>query len=244
MSAPVERPFEGRTVVVMGASSGIGLALSRQAAAAGAHVVMVSRNLQRLTAAAETVDGQVTVDAADSLDETATEELFARAGAFDHLAVTAVADETKLMGRLVDQTSETAHRGMEKFWTSYNTARAAARRIRPTGSITLTSSTAIFNPPRDGGAAVMNAASGAVAVFGRSLAAELAPVRVNIVAPGVVNSGVWDEPQRDGLLQWGRTLPVGHLGSPDELAAAYLALMANTYTTGVVLPVDGGLALT
>jgi NAD(P)-dependent dehydrogenase (short-subunit alcohol dehydrogenase family) len=90
----------------------------------------------------------------------------------------------------------------------------------------------------------MNAASGAVAVLGRSLAAELAPVRVNVIAPGVVNSGVWDDAGRQSLLDWGRSLPVGHLGSPEELASAYVSLMTNTYITGVVLPVDGGLPFT
>lgn len=235
----------GQRVVVVGASSGIGLALSRQAAAAGAEVVMSSRSAQRLAAAAATVPapaGAITVAAADSLNEAAVGELFRRVGAFDHLVVTAVADETKLMGQLIDQSTATAQRGMEKFWSSYYTARAGARRIRETGSITLTASMAIFNPPRGGGASVMNAASGAVAVLGRSLAAELAPVRVNVVAPGVVDSGVWDETRRVGLREWGQGLPVGHLGAPDELAAAYLSLMTNTYMTGVVLPVDGGLA--
>ncbi len=242
---PTSPDLAGQRIVVIGASSGIGLALSRQAAAAGAQVVMSSRNPTRLAAAAQTVtgpDGPVTVEPADSLDETAVEALFARIGAFDHLVVTAVADETQLMGRLVEQSSDTARRSMEKFWSSYYTARAGARRIRSDGSMTLTASTAIFNPPRGGGASVMNAASGAVAVLGRSLAAELAPVRVNVVAPGVVNSGVWDDTARQGLLEWGRTLPVGHLGSPEELAAAYLSLITNTYITGVVLPVDGGLA--
>jgi NAD(P)-dependent dehydrogenase (short-subunit alcohol dehydrogenase family) len=212
-SQPPASGLAGQRIVVIGASSGIGLALSRQAAAAGAHVVMSSRSPSRLAAAAETVvaapAGTVTMEPADSLDEDAVEQLFSRVGEFDHLVVTAVADETKLMGRLVDQTTQTARRGMEKFWTSYFTSRAAARRIRPSGSITLTASAAIFNPPRDGGASVMNAASGAVAVLGRSLAAELAPVRVNVIAPGVVNSGVWDDAGRQSLLTGGAACLLG-----------------------------------
>ena len=116
--------------------------------------------------------------------------------------------------------------------------------MRGSGSITLTSSMAIFSPPRRGGASVMNAASGAVAVLGRSLAAELAPIRVNVLCPGVVNTGVWDETERTRLEAWARqSLPVGHLGQPDELAQAILFLMTNPYVTGILLPVDGGLML-
>ncbi|MGL5849783.1 MAG: SDR family oxidoreductase [Phycicoccus sp.] len=181
--------------------------------------------------------------AVDALDQEAVENLFARIGAFDHLAVTAIADETKLFSRLGDLTPELTRRGLEKLWISLYTSQAASRQIAAHGSITLTSSTAIINPPRDGRAAVMNAASGAVAVLGRSLAAELAPLRVNVIAPGVVNSGVWDEAEREGLVEYGRSLPVGHLGEPDELAAAYLFMMTATYVTGTVLPVDGGLSL-
>lgn len=90
----------------------------------------------------------------------------------------------------------------------------------------------------------MNAASGAVAVLARALAAELAPTRVNAVAPGVVATGVWDDEGRESLREWARTLPVGHLGEPEELADAYRFLMTATYVTGVVLPVDGGIAFT
>ncbi len=91
----------------------------------------------------------------------------------------------------------------------------------------------------------MNAASAAVASLGRALAVELAPVRVNVVAPGVVDTGVWDDADRERLHEWATaSLPVGHLGQPEELAAAYLFLMTATYVTGVVLPVDGGLVLT
>ena len=93
----------------------------------------------------------------------------------------------------------------------------------------------------------MSAASGAVAVFGRSLAAELAPIRVNVIAPGVVDTGVWSnrsKSQQSDLAKWAEeSLPVQHLGQAEELAQAVLSLLTNTYITGVILPVDGGLTL-
>ncbi len=242
--APFKDPLAGKTVVVIGASSGIGLATSRQAATRSARVVMVGRSMDRLTRAAESVDGEPVLQVVDGLDDEAVDRLFAELGSVDHVVVTAVADETRLFAPIAAMPEHTARRGMEKFWTSMHVARAAARVLRPDGSITLTSSTGIIKPS-SGGASVMNAASAAVAAFGRALAVELAPVRVNIVAPGVVNSGVWEDSERARLHEWGRSsLPVGHLGEPDELAAAYLFLMTATYVTGVVLPVDGGLTLT
>lgn len=140
-------------------------------------MVLVSRSIERLQRAVEGLPGSPLTFAADALDRGSVESVAKEIGAFDHLAVTAVADETKLFAKIRELDDEKAVRGMEKFWISLNAVRAASRYIRPTGSITLTSSTAVTNPPREGGASVMNAASGAVAVLGRSLAAELAPVR-------------------------------------------------------------------
>jgi NAD(P)-dependent dehydrogenase (short-subunit alcohol dehydrogenase family) len=90
----------------------------------------------------------------------------------------------------------------------------------------------------------MNAASAAVVAFGRALALEIKPVRVNIIAPGVVNSGIWNDTERDNLKQWATNiLPVKHLGDPTELAQAYFSVLTNTYMTGSVSVVYGGLML-
>ena len=82
------------------------------------------------------------------------------------------------------------------------------------------------------------------AAFARALALEIAPVRVNLVAPGVVATGVWSDAERDGLERWASdALPVGRLGTADDLALAYLAALENPYMTGEVVTVDGGLRL-
>lgn len=238
--------LKGKTVVVVGASSGMGLAVTKESAALGAHVVMVSRSADKLAQARREVSGDAETRSASMLDEESLRQLFAQIKTLDHLVVTAVADEIQLLSPLADMSTEAAQRGMEKFWGAFFVTRAAIPHLTSHGSITLTSSVSIFNPSK-GGLSVMSAASGAVAVFTRTLAAELAPIRVNAIAPGNVNTGVYatqSSAERASSEQWGReALPVGHLGQPEELAQAFLYLMTNTYTTGVVLPVDGGLSL-
>lgn len=90
----------------------------------------------------------------------------------------------------------------------------------------------------------MNAASTAVATYAKSLALEIAPTRVNIIAPGVVRTGVWTEEQIEGYESWAKeTLPVAHLGSPEELAYSYYSTLTNPYMTGSIISVDGGLSM-
>ena len=134
-----------------------------------------------------------------------------------------------------------------RFWGAVAAVRHAAPRIRPGGSIVLTSGT-IARPP--GRPARRSSASGAAAIEGltRGLAVELAPIRVNAVRPGAIRTPMWDripEPQREALFATlaGRTL-TKTIGEPDQIAATHLFLMENRFVTGTVLTVDGGFILT
>jgi NAD(P)-dependent dehydrogenase (short-subunit alcohol dehydrogenase family) len=90
----------------------------------------------------------------------------------------------------------------------------------------------------------MNAASAAVSVFAKALALEIAPTRVNVIAPGVVGTGVWTEEEKESYEDWAaKTLPVRHLGTAEELAYAYYSVLTNPYMTGSIIPVDGGLSM-
>ncbi len=92
----------------------------------------------------------------------------------------------------------------------------------------------------------MSAASAAVATFGRTLAAELAPIRVNILMPGIVETGVWEsksDQEMQKMRDWATSkIPAGRLGRPDDLAEAAVSLMSNRYITGQSITVDGGLS--
>ncbi len=167
--------------------------------------------------------------------------LFAKLGQFDHLLFTAA--ETLRLGPLPEADIAAARRFFDlRFWGAYMAAKYGCGSIRPGGSIVFTSGTAGARP-RSGwslGASVCAAMEGLT----RSLAMELAPIRVNIVAPGMVKTPLWanvPEDQREGMYtQAAERLPVGHVGEADEVARAYVYLMEQTYITGQTLNVDGG----
>ena len=232
-----------KSVVIVGASSGIGKALAKLCAGEGATVHLISRSEDKLNKVKNEIGERALVHPMDMLDEDSVNKVFSDIGEFDYLTVSAVADETKLMQPIKSMSTEIAQRGMEKFWGTFNCCRAASNHISSDGAIVVTSSIAIDRPSKNG-ASVMNAASAAVNVFAKALALEIAPVRVNVIAPGVVGTGVWSEKDKESYEKWGKeTLLVGHLGKAEELAHAYYSLLTNTYISGSTLAVDGGLTL-
>ena len=233
--------LEGKRVVVLGGSSGIGLAAARVAAAKGASVVIASSRKSSVDKALRALPAGSEGHVLDLADEPSLKALFAELGDFDHLLFTA--GETLQLGPL-PATEIAAARGFFnlRFWGAYMAAKYGSGSIRPGGSIVFTSGTAGARP-RSGwslGASVCAAMEGLT----RALAVELAPIRVNIVAPGIVKSPLWanvpDGPRENMYRQAAERLPVGHVGEPDEVAQAYLYLMQQTYITGQTLIVDGG----
>jgi NAD(P)-dependent dehydrogenase (short-subunit alcohol dehydrogenase family) len=232
-------------IVIIGGSSGIGLATARAAAAAGAAVTIASSDKGRLDTALAGLPGNCDGAVIDTRSEADVAALFARAGELDHVVYTA-ADALGLRA-LKDLSIDAARQLFEvRFWGAVAAVKHAAPRLRPGGSIVLTSGTIGVRPVP--GAAL--AASGASAIEGltRGLAVELAPIRVNAVRPGAIRTPMWDgipEPQREALFT---TLAEGNLtktiGQADQIAATHLYLMANRFVTGTVLTVDGGSVLT
>lgn len=231
-------------IVIIGGSSGMGLATARAAAAAGAAVTIASSNQGRLKAALaqlpETCEGAVV----DTRDEAGVAALFDRIGELDHLVYTA--GDTVRPQPLADLTLDAARELFEvRFWGAVTAVKHAARRVRPGGSIVLTSGTVAVRPAP--GTAL--AAGGAAATEGlmRGLAAELAPVRVNAVRPGAIRTPLWDpvpEPQRAALFATLADRTLTHsIGEAEQIAAAHLYLMENRFVTGTVLTVDGGATL-
>lgn len=223
--------LSGKKVVIIGASSKIDLVVAEKAAELGASVVVSSPSQN-----------------VDILNEDSVNAFFEQVGNFDHLVVTSLEEQKLLCSPIAEMSTQTAQHGMEKFWGTFFAVRAAVKNIATNGSITLMPGISIFKTSKLGGISVISAANGAITVFGRTLAAELAPIRVNMIAPGVVeNTGVWsnhDESKRADLAKWAETaLPVQRLGQPEEIAQAVLSLMTNSYITGIILPVDGGLTV-
>ncbi|RFU49715.1 SDR family oxidoreductase [Paraburkholderia sp. DHOC27] len=239
--------WENQQVVVLGGSSGIGLSTVSWLAAAGANVTAVGRNQDKLDKALASFGGhgRVAGEALDCNDRAALERFFARAGKVDHLVLTLSGGEGG--GLFSELDLRALRRGFEaKFWPQLEAAQAALPALRRDGSMTFVTaiSARIANP----GVAGLGAINGALESMLGTLARELAPLRVNAVSPGVIDTAWWDklpEAARTELFeQQARTLPVGRVGRPDDVAHAIRFLMENTFMTGSVIECDGGLRLT
>jgi NAD(P)-dependent dehydrogenase (short-subunit alcohol dehydrogenase family) len=231
-------------IVVIGGSSGMGLATARAAARDGAAVTVVSSRPERVESAlAELPDG-CNGAVLDVRDEDAVVGLFERVGELDHLVFTA--GDAFTPRPLIEMSLAEAHAVLDvRFWGAVGVIRSAAPRISTGGSIALTTGTVGQRPVP--GAALAAAGAGAAEGLVRGLAAELAPVRVNAVRAGAIRTPLWDgvpEPQRQALFaRLGQRTLLGTVGEPEEIALAHLYLMQNRYVTGTVLTVDGGLLL-
>lgn len=235
----------GQRVVVIGGSSGMGLATARAAAHAGAAVTIAASDKVRLDAAlAELPEGCAGV-VADTRNEDDIAALFEHVGHLDHLVFTAggapaphpVAEVALAEARqLLDV----------RFWGAVTAVKHAIHRMSPHGSISVTSGTIGVRPVP--GFALGAAGVGAIEGLARGLAVELAPIRVNVVRAGAVRTPMWEaipQAQRDGMFAAlaKRTL-TGAIGEVEQIAATHLYLMDNGFVTGTVITVDGGSVLT
>jgi NAD(P)-dependent dehydrogenase (short-subunit alcohol dehydrogenase family) len=230
------------TVLIIGGSSGIGLAVARRCVADGASVVIAGRSQARLDAASAELGcpGRVTVVAADIGDRAQVTRLFAQAGPLSHLVVTA-ADLP--YGPAVALTDDQIMRAVRSKLTGpLLAAQQAAQRITGAGSITFTSGVAAHRPAPGGLLAAM--VNGALEAMVRALALELAPVRVNAISPGWVDTPVWDglatpEAKQARLADMAARLPGKRIGRPSDIGNAIAFLMSDEFITGSVLHADG-----
>ncbi len=237
--------LEGKTVVIVGGSSGIGLASAAAAAAEGARVVIAGRSEERLSAArrsvAVAVAAPIEARRLDMTDDASIEAFFGELGPLDHLVITA---SGAALGRFLEIDTADARRFFEsKFWGPYAVARRAAPQIRLGGSITFFSGAA--GSRASPGFSCGSAINAAVEALSRTLSVELAPVRVNTVSPGLVDTPIWESivssTERQALFaDTAAKLPAGRIGRPADVADAVLFLIRNPYTTGTTLFVDGG----
>lgn len=228
--------LKGKKVVVVGGSSGIGLATAEMAKRKGADLIVASRNAAKLDAVAEKLNA-VAIPA-DVTSEQSVTELFRRSGPVDHVVVTAAQLKT---GPFRTVSMDDVRATMEsKFWGAWRVARSAD--IRPGGSLTLVTGFLSVRPRPN--SAIVGAANGALESLSRALALELAPVRVNAVSPGVIDTPIRaampEEARRDMLAKTAASLPVGRVGQGEDIARQILAFMTNGFATGSIVYIDGG----
>ena len=232
--------LKGKKVVVVGGSSGIGLATAELAKQQGAEVIIASRNVDRLKAAAAKFGA--TAIPADVTSDESVASLFRACGPVDHVVVTAA----QLRSGPVKTVAMDDVRGtMEgKFWGAWRVARSAD--IRAGGSLTLVSGYLSIRPRPN--SAIVGAANGALESLARSLALELAPVRVNCVSPGIIDTPIRaampEAARLDMLAKTAASLPVGRVGVGEDIARQILAFMTIGFATGSIVYIDGGALIT
>lgn len=241
----IANSFAGERVVMIGGSSGFGLATAQAAAQEGASVVIVSRTQTSIDRALATLPDSAEGFAVDLRDSEAVERLFQSIGAFDHLVFTA-GDALDPKTLALTTVAEAKSFFDLRFWGAYVSAKFGSPNILPGGSIVFTAGMAGWRPSPKGslGASTSTALEGLT----RALAVELAPIRVNLVIAGAINTPLWDGLPSDARAALfngvAARVPAGRIGEADDIAAANLYLMRQKYSTGSSVVVDGGSALT
>ncbi|UUZ84223.1 SDR family oxidoreductase [Paenibacillus sp. P26] len=238
------RTLEGKRVVLLGGTSGVGFATAEAAAREGASVVVVSSRKEKVDAALARLPQGAEGHAVDLTSEEQVRAFFSRIGEFDHLVFTA--GEPPQIAPLDATDLETGRQYFNlRYWGAVLAAKYGHPHIRPGGSITLTSGMAGTRP--QAGFTVIAGICSAVEGLMRALAVELRPLRVNAVTLGMIRTELWDtvpEAERSAMYEHaGQALPVGRVGEPEDAAEAFLYLMRENYSTGQVIIVDGGSSL-
>ena len=225
--------------MVVGGSSGIGLACAEAARDAGASVVIAGRSPEKLGRAKAQIGADVRTLVADVTDEASVRDLFGRVERVDHLLVAAA--ETAAVGVVEAEEFDVRPTLDIRVWGGFFAAKHAAPAMNG-GSITFMSGTSAHRPYP--GAAMVAASGGAVEAFARALALELAPVRVNTICAGFVDTPLLDayygDERDEAVRELAARLPVGRIGTPEDIADGAMFLMGNGFVTGTVLHIDGG----
>ena len=234
--------MDGMNVVVIGGTSGIGLATAISSAQRGATVFAAGRSLDKIEACQASYPG-IQFRQVDTHDPEGLSALFSEAGPIHHL-VGAATGATRTNGPFMSQTDEQFRAAFDKFWGYTHVVRQGVPHLVEDASITLVSGTPArkCNP----GMISVSCTGCAVEGFVRALTTELAPIRINGVAPGIIDTPMFDhfgEKKAATLGAIGANFPLGRVGQPEEVAEAILLCMSNTYMTGVVIDVDGGALL-
>jgi NAD(P)-dependent dehydrogenase (short-subunit alcohol dehydrogenase family) len=235
--------LKDQTVLIVGRGSGLARAVALAAREEGARVVAAGRGQEALAAAYDGEPG-ISVESVDLTDEASIAALGERLGRLDHVVSTASA---RARGRLADLDRDAIRLSFDtKVIGPLMLAKHLAPRMAKDGSFVLFSGVAAAKiAVGTMGVAITNAAADTLA---RSLALELAPIRVNAISPGVIDTGAWDAFGQQGKADYFADIsarnPAGRIGTPDDIAQAVMFALTNTFLTGQTLHVDGGEPLT
>ena len=228
-------PLSGQTVIVIGGSSGIGAAVAKAATARGAQVVLAGRRLS------SSVDNGVRSEPVDVTDADSLQQLFERVGRFDHLVYTS-GPSVRAKPLVETDLAEAQDNFNVKLWGSLRAIQLALPFMDEHGSISLTSGQ--LGRKLAPGQFIKTGINAATEALGKQLAKELAPRRVNVISPGVINTpayaGLAEEQRLAMFAKAGGALPVGRVGQAEEVAAGYVLAMENGFMAGAVIDIDGG----
>lgn len=237
-------PLAGKKVILLGGSSGIGLATAKAAAAEGALVTIVSGNRQRVDNAANEIGNGAEGYALDLSNEENIKNLFESTGSFDHLVYTA--GENLTLHNIAETELENARSFFNlRYWGAYAAVKYGSPHISKGGSICLTSGIASMRP--GAGWSIASSICGAMEGLVRAAAVELAPIRVNSVVPGVIQTNLWGGMNDADRVQLFNAVAKASLvkraGEADDVALAFVYLMKQKFGTGQNIVIDGGAVL-
>ena len=237
--------LRNKRVVIIGGSSGIGLATAKMAALQGAKIVVAGRTKSKLEIAKEEIgNDHVDTYTVDITEEASIKDLFKQVGSFDHLVITGPAPQ---FGHFLELNIEQVHQEFEgKFWGQYRAAWYAAKLLSKEGSIVFMSGAYSARPIL--GASSLAAVQAGIEGLARGLALDLSPIRVNVISPGltdtpIIKSAFSDDARLKLYEEQANMLPAKRIGTAEDIAQSILYLLSNRYVTGSTLFPDGGYTL-
>jgi len=235
--------LKDKHVLVIGGGSGIGFGIAKSAAEEGAKVTIASRNAEKLAEKAKSIGATGAI--LDVTEEANIAAFFKEHTDFDHIAFTAGDTDGLAMGVLSDlDLKQAANRFNTRFWGAVAVAKHGAMRLPPGGSFTFTNGMLAHRPMK--GIPIVSASAMAAEGLALGLAVDLAPVRVNCVCPGLIETELFDrygDARKEMLKAISQRQLIPRPGTPEEAAEAYLTCMRNTYMTGQIIKIEGGVAL-
>ena len=228
--------IDGKKAIVFGGTSGIGLSATQMLSDKGAHVVALSRNPEKL----QNVRINVVTKKMNVLDRDALEQFFQEVGEYDIL-VNSATGGARAVGPFLSMDLDGYRASFDKLWGYTNVVRYGTKYLKNNGNIVLVSG----SPARKcrPGQIAISSVGGAVEAFARGIAPEIAPKRINIVSPGIIDtpmSPLQGKEREDYYKNTTNNNLIPRAGTPDEVATGIIFAIENEFITGTTIDIDGG----